>query len=200
MVILKLQLIVKKYFDGDYPVNAVNAYSDFIILDSENAADTETITIDEFVYTFVTALTEATPGQDPVPYEVKIGAAAADTIQNLVDAINADETAAGSEYATGTPVNPLVTASVDGTVDRKAIITAKYAGEDGDEITLETDVVEGAVGNAELENGQNGTIAPYGGLIFNYPENDFAVMSLDSNTIREKNWRYFKIVDDPNDL
>lgn len=52
-------------------------------------------------------------GVDPVPYEVLLGASAAAELDNLKIAINASGGTEGTEYSTGTPAHPLVTATTN---------------------------------------------------------------------------------------
>lgn len=56
---------------------------------------------------------ESTPGVDPVPYEVLLGASAAAELDNLKIAINASGGTEGTEYSTGTPAHPQVTATTN---------------------------------------------------------------------------------------
>lgn len=67
----------------------------------------ETVTIGGKVYKFVDALSETA-----TPYEVLIGAAAADSLDNLKSAINGTA-GAGTTYGEGTPVHPQVTATTN---------------------------------------------------------------------------------------
>jgi hypothetical protein len=67
-----------------------------------NPIANETVTIDNTTYTFV-----ATPN---AAYEVKIGAAATNSLDNLIAAINGGA-GAGTEYGTGTVAHPTVTAA-----------------------------------------------------------------------------------------
>ena len=66
-------------------------------------ADGETITIDNITYTMRTALTNG----GNTPYEVLIGAAATNSLDNLKVAVNAG-TGAGTVYGVGTIVHPTV--------------------------------------------------------------------------------------------
>lgn len=85
---------------------------------TENAADTNTVTINGLVYTFQTVLTN-------VARNVLIGSNASDSIDNLIAAIMAGA-GSGTAYAAATVVNPHVTAAV-GAGDTMGI-TAKVAG------------------------------------------------------------------------
>jgi len=103
---------------------------------TQNAANTNTVTIGETVYTFKTALSTG----PTVPFEVLIGDLATDSIDNLIAAINGDA-GEGTLYSTGTTAHPDVTAAVgDGdTLDA----TASVAGEAGNAIAT-TDTLAGA--------------------------------------------------------
>lgn len=67
----------------------------------------ETMTIGGVTYTFRAAITSASPAN-----EIKIGAAATNTLDNIKDAVNGTAIvgAPGSEYSQATKRNPLVTA------------------------------------------------------------------------------------------
>jgi hypothetical protein len=84
-----------------------------------NAADTETVTMDGKVYTFQTVLTD-------VDGNVLIGAAATDSIDNLIAAINLGA-GGGSTYAASTTLHPSMTAAV-GAGDTM-VATAKASGD-----------------------------------------------------------------------
>jgi len=126
------------------------------------AANTETVTIDTTVYTFVTALTEAkatgilTATANPqdgarvtigsttytfrdtlaVAFDVKIGANAEESLLNLVEAITYDGGAGtneGTDYGTGTTAHPSVTAA-EGAGDT-VDVTALAIGVAGNAVT-----------------------------------------------------------------
>src|SRR5689334_17084409 len=93
--------------------------------DNTNVANGATVTIGSVVYTFVTALTEATVGATAVPYQVKIGTDADTSLTNLAAAINGTS-GAGTTYGTGTVAHPYVTS---GAVTSHAItVTAIGSG------------------------------------------------------------------------
>lgn len=73
---------------------------------SGNAVAAETITIGGVTYTFRAAVTNT------VPNEIKIGAAATNTLDNIKDAVNCTAYVAvvGTDYSSSTKRNPLVTA------------------------------------------------------------------------------------------
>lgn len=82
--------------------------------------------------------------------EVEIGASASLSLDNLIAALNA-AAGAGTTYGTGTVINADVTAAAGAgdTMD----VTAKEAGEDGNAITVSTDMADGTWGDATLEGG-----------------------------------------------
>jgi hypothetical protein len=86
-------------------VPAVHAVNVFTLTDVMQ--DTETVTIGDVVYKFVTALTD--PAQ---PYEVLIGASAAASLDNLKSAINGTA-GAGTTYGEGTEAHPTVIATTN---------------------------------------------------------------------------------------
>jgi hypothetical protein len=111
-----------------------------------NILNTETVTIDGKVYTWLTALV---PGDG----NVLIGATAEDSLDNLVAAINLDPAGSGITYAADTTLHPTVSAA-DGaglTVD----VTAKFTGTAGDAITTTEGIVSGGAvwGGATLSGG-----------------------------------------------
>lgn len=107
-----------------------------------NAADGDTVTIGRKVYTFQTVLTD-------VDGHVFIGAAATNSLDNLIDAINLGA-GAGVDYAASTTLHPDVSA-VAGAGDTMDV-TAKIQGTDGNEIvTAET--VTGSWGATTLTGG-----------------------------------------------
>jgi hypothetical protein len=111
-----------------------------------NASNGETCTIGGTVYTFVTAL-DATGDQS---YEVKIGAAATNTIDNLIAAINAGS-GAGTTYGSGTSANEYVSAAAGAgdTMDVEAL----EVGTDGDAITTTEAMAQGSWGAGVLGSG-----------------------------------------------
>lgn len=111
-----------------------------------NILNTETVTIDGKVYTWLTVLV---PGDG----NVLIGATAEDSLDNLVAAINLDPAGSGVLYAADTTLHPTVSAA-DGaalTVD----VTAKFNGTAGDAIPTVDGIVDGgaAWGGATLAGG-----------------------------------------------
>lgn len=111
---------------------------------SGNITDGETVTIGEKTYTFQDSLTDEDGN-------VLIGDSASETIDNLIAAINLGE-GAGTLYAESTTEHPNVVAAAGAgdTMD----VTAKVAGEVGNEISTTTDAADAAFGAATLEGGK----------------------------------------------
>jgi len=89
--------------------------------DATKPSDGDVVVIGTITYTYKTTLTGA-------PYEVLIGAAAADSLDNIKSAINGSS-GAGTTYGTGTVAHPLViaTANADTTQVIKAIVNGTLA-------------------------------------------------------------------------
>lgn len=103
----------------------------------------ETVTVAGVVYTMAAAPATAN--------EVKIGADATESAENLVAAIMASAGDAGTLYGVGTVENPFVTAANAAGV---VTITAKEPGTGGNAITLATDsATDISVGAATLSSG-----------------------------------------------
>ena len=109
------------------------------------ALDTETVVIGGKTYTFQTVLTDADGN-------VLIGAAAGDSLDNLVAAINLDD-GAGTAYATSMTEQTDVDASagVGDTVD----LVAQTGGSTGDSITTTGTLSNGSFGDVTLTGGLN---------------------------------------------
>lgn len=110
-----------------------------------NAVAAETVTIGSTVYTWA-----ASPS---APYQVKVGADASTSIDNLIAAINGDA-GAGSLYGDNTPAHQLVTAAA-GTGDTMDV-TAKTAGTGGNSIATTETMTQGSWGAATLASGAAG--------------------------------------------
>jgi hypothetical protein len=106
----------------------------------------DTVTIGGQAYAFKSTLASA--------YQVKIGATIADTMDNLLKAINGTGID-GTNYFAGTLANPNVyaTAGATGVVN----VIARYTGTAGNLITLAKSGTNLAVSAATLTSGTNGT-------------------------------------------
>lgn len=131
----------------------------------------ETITTSDgtttVVYTMVTALSG-------VAYEVLIGASAAISLDNLKSAINASA-GAGTTYGTGTPANPIVTATTN--TDTTQVIEANRVGTYANIFTTTETATNAAWGAATLESGaepstllMNTYTLPSGSQVVTFPE------------------------------
>ena len=111
-----------------------------------NAVAGETVTIGGVTYTFVTGDAGA------VPYAVKVGAAATNTLDHLWHAITAGA-GAGTEYGTGTAAHPSVTAAAGAgdTID----VTALTAGAAGNSIGTTETMTAGSWGASTLTGGSD---------------------------------------------
>lgn len=112
--------------------------------DATNVSDTDTVTIGGKVYTFQSSLTD-------VDGHVKIGADAAGSLVNLFHAINASGGTVGTDYATMTVANKLVTATnPSGTT---VVLTAKAVGAQGNSIATVEGSTHLSFGAATLASG-----------------------------------------------
>lgn len=107
-----------------------------------NVSVADTVTIGTTVYTFKSSLAAA--------YDVKIGATAAESLENLKKAINATGTA-GTHYFTGTLVHPSVTAGTLTTTT--LVVTANTPGTGGNAIASTEVAVTLSWGSATLVGG-----------------------------------------------
>lgn len=111
---------------------------------SGNAVAAETVTIGGVVYTFRSALVSA--------YDVLIGVAATNTIDNLIAAIN-KAAGEGTTYGTGTLVHPTVSAAAGAgdTMD----LSANTAGTAGNDIGTTETMTAGSFGATTLTGGSD---------------------------------------------
>lgn len=110
--------------------------------------DGDTVTIGTRVYTFKTTLTGAA-------YEVLIGAAALNSLDNLKVAINAGA-GEGTAYGTGTLANDKVTATTN--TDTAQTVEALYIGTYANSIPTTETCANVAWGAATLESGAESSI------------------------------------------
>jgi len=125
------------------------------------AVAAETMTIGGVTYTFRAAITSASPAN-----EIKIGAAATNTLDNIKDAINGTALvgAPGTEYSSATKRNPLVTAGAKNATT--LVLTATDTNVGGSTATTETmtnfaftgaTMSAGTLGAAVVSNTNTGT-------------------------------------------
>lgn len=110
--------------------------------------NTETVTIGETEYTFVTALSTG----PTVPYEVLIGANAAASLDNLKSAVNAT-TGEGTTYSEGTEIHPTVSATTN--ADTTQLFVAKTIGAAGNAIATTETGDNIAFGDTTLVGGED---------------------------------------------
>lgn len=115
---------------------------------SGNFVDSEKVLIGGVTYTFTVNLTGAAN-------EIKIGATASDSLDNLIAAIN-HAAGEGTTYGTGTVVHPTVTAAA-GAGDT-AVITAKTIGVAGNSIATTVVAASASFGAVTLEGGVNAIV------------------------------------------
>ena len=111
-----------------------------------NPIANETVVIDDVTYTFKASLVPDTA------FVVLIGAAATNTIDNLIAAINAGS-GAGTTYGTGTTAHPSVTAAV-GSGDTMGV-TASTPGATGSLITTAQTLTNGSWAASTLVGGSD---------------------------------------------
>lgn len=136
-----------RFNDGLTGTTSAGVKATGVLTSSGVFQNNETVTISDstttVVYTFKTALTGAA-------YEVLIGANAAASLDNLKSAINASA-GAGTTYGTGTPANPLVTATTN--TDTAQTVEANRIGTYANAFTTTETCANVAWGAATLENG-----------------------------------------------
>lgn len=118
---------------------------------SANPSNNDSVTLNGKIYTFQSTLTD-------VDGNVLIGAAASDTIENLVAAVNLSA-GAGTAYAASTTIHPTMTAVV-GQADTVVFI-AKTAGVAGNALTTVASGTGLSFGAATLEGGLDGVAAQH---------------------------------------
>lgn len=107
-----------------------------------NALDTETITLGSKTYTLQTTLTD-------VDGNIQIGASVADTINNIVAAVNLSGTA-GTDYATSMTLNADII-GIANTTDSQAHFYAKVSGSGGESLATTETLTNGSFYNTTLQ-------------------------------------------------
>jgi hypothetical protein len=111
-----------------------------------NAVNNQTVTIGSTVYTFKTTLSVG----PAVAYEILIGVAATNTLDNLIAAMNSSA-GIGTTYSTGTLLHPTVSAAA-GAGDTMTA-TAKVAGTAGNSIVTTDTLTAGSWAEGTLTGG-----------------------------------------------
>ena len=160
----------------DNLLDAINGTGDVatgVLTAADNPADGDTVTIISKIYTFKTALTSA-----DAPYEVLIGAAATDSLDNLIAAVNSGA-GAGTTYGYNTPPNADVSAAAGAgdTID----FSSRYSGVDANNITTVADGADLSWGAATL-TGATGAGVTYSESVEAHPLVDAAALSTNGIT------------------
>ena len=143
-----------------------------------------TVTINGRVYTFVDALSETEA--DAIVDQILYGGNEAAALDNLKVAINAGATE-GTNYSTGTVVNPDVTAGTN--TNTTQVITAKVKGIIGDLITT-TETLANTVWDAiTLGTEVAGVDGTVGLLNETCVDASYIYHAVAANTIADRNWR-----------
>jgi hypothetical protein len=116
---------------------------------SGNAVADETVTLDAVVYTWKAAPTT-------VANQVKVGATAADSLQNLKDAVNRTGTP-GTQYGSLTVVHPTIEAGAITATTLK--FNAKVGGTGGNSLASTETMTVGAFPGATFNSGTPGSAA-----------------------------------------
>lgn len=134
-----------RFNDGTSGTTSAGVKASGVLTSSGVFQDTETVTIGDRTYTFVTALSG-------VANEVLIGANAAASLDNLKSAINASA-GAGTTYGTGTQAHPNVTATTN--TDTAQTVEFWKVGTEGNALETTETCANVAWGAATLESGAN---------------------------------------------
>lgn len=160
-------------FNGIRQFSFLGAPAQGLVDITSNPSNSETITIGEVTYTFVTTLAEF--GSN----EVLIGATVADTATNLVAAIGATSTLAGTGFSTSQQYNTSAVAAIKSGTTDEIVLTAINPGLAGNDIPLSdtaagitlTAFANGAeAGSQPLEFPRKGLVDASGRLITGIPD------------------------------
>lgn len=132
--------------DGKISFTAKNYKATATLTVTANFADGETITIGSVVYTWKTTL--SSPVKEN---EILIGTLAADSLDNLTDAIDAFSPNVGTTYSEGTVAHPTVTATTN--TDTTQVVEARTAGTAGNSIAVSETAANASWGGATLAGG-----------------------------------------------
>lgn len=180
------QTINKNYANDDTFIEASFLFASGVYTQTSQPSNNETVTVGTkngstpAVYTFKTALT----GGGTTPFEVLIGAALLDTLQNLVNAIIAG-TGSGTLYGAGTTANFDVQAIPLPINQIQAI--ALLAGTGGNSIAVSTTAATGTWG-VSVTTLSGGTDLPaYSQFVTQHLPNGASIV--DSLTIVRRSWK-----------
>lgn len=113
----------------------------------------DTVTFGDATYSFVTALSE-TSGADAIVNQILFGANSAEALDNLALTLNHGATE-GTNYSTGTVVDPLIEATTNTDTSQKVI--ARTAGSVGNSIGVSTTISDGSFDGDNLAGGTDAT-------------------------------------------
>ena len=145
---------------------------------------TATFTINGRVYTFVDALSE--DEAEAIVDQIVYGGSEAVALDNMLLAINAGDTA-GTNYSTGTVINPDVTAGTNTATTQ--VITAKVKGVLGDLITITETLANTAWDDPKLGKEVAGVDGTIGVANETWADGTYLYHCLTTNTIADTNWR-----------
>lgn len=145
-----------RFNDGTSTTTSAGVKATGVLTSSGVFQDTETVTIGDETYTFVTALSG-------VADEVLIGASAAASLDNLKSAINGTA-GEGSTYGTGTVANVQVTATTN--TDTAQTVEAMRVGTYGNAIATTEGCDNVAWGAAVLESGAEPSLLMFNTITF----------------------------------
>lgn len=143
-----------------------------------------TVTINGRAYMFVDALSET--AADAIVDQVLYGGSEAIALDNLKLAINAGATE-GTEYSTGTVVNPDVTAGTN--TNTTQVITAKIKGVSGDLITCTETLANTVWDDVTLGTEVAGVDGTVGVANETCADASYIYHAVAANTIADANWR-----------
>ena len=142
------------------------------------------VVINGRTYSFVVELSE-TSGADAIVDQILYGGAEANALDNFELAINHGATE-GTEYSTGTVINPDVTAGTN--TDTTEIVTAKVAGVIGHDITITTDCANTAWDAGVLGTEVTGVDGTVGFAREIASDAAYVYVCTAANTIADGNW------------
>jgi len=165
------------------PVNAEAATADIYYDRLTNVTATKKYTLQGQAYTFKVTVT--------ANYDVKVGATARESFENLRNAIlmtqapGVGDNAASGKYKVPA-ASPYVASIVHDTYNDVLLITATPPGAAGNAYTLTTDEPSAPPDSfADLDTGVDGTVGSKGAVLF---DEDFVSFASDDNSVAGQNW------------
>ena len=145
-----------------------------VLTATANFANGETVTIGTKVYTFEAALTN-------VDGHVKIGAALADSLLNLMHAINDEGGVSGTDYAAANTAHPVVTATANATT---LTATAKFVGDSKNTVATTETCANASWAGATLAGGVDSSNTEWKKIRYTAESLNFSIENTQSNEIR----------------